>query len=165
MFWKRKAKSEWLPWYRAPGYKGNLTEAQKRQLDSFRTQDRHPAASYSDLPDEVQSYISRLELENYDFKQGKAAGATLVGSAFGALMLGASYFGVNIPPANSIWSYVIAILFLIVPWFHYSWQWKRNADEFQPRGGPRPVDEHIKQEWELAYLERLYLQERHSQEG
>ena len=36
--WKRKRKSEWLPWYRAPDYKGDLTEAQKRELDAFRMQ-------------------------------------------------------------------------------------------------------------------------------
>jgi exonuclease I len=30
--WKRKRKAEWLPWYRARNYKGDLTEAEKRQL-------------------------------------------------------------------------------------------------------------------------------------
>jgi hypothetical protein len=43
---RRKSSSERLPWYRAPDYSGNLTEAEKRQLDAFRMQARHPAARY-----------------------------------------------------------------------------------------------------------------------
>ena len=68
--WKKKHK-EFLPWYRAPGYKGHLTEDEKRELDSFRLREnkyseKHPAAHREDLPDEVQSYISNIEQELYD---------------------------------------------------------------------------------------------------
>jgi hypothetical protein len=42
---RSKRRVEWLPWYRARGYNGNLTEAEKRQLDAFRAQEKHPAAS------------------------------------------------------------------------------------------------------------------------
>jgi hypothetical protein len=46
---------------------GTMTEtsqrAEKRQLDFFRMQDKHPAATYDSLPQEVQSYIGGLELE------------------------------------------------------------------------------------------------------
>jgi hypothetical protein len=73
-----KHKSEWVPWYRARNYKGNLTEAEKRQFDAFRMQPRHPAATYDDLPEEVQNYIGRIEIELYDKKQEGAAGTAFV---------------------------------------------------------------------------------------
>ena len=72
--WKRKRKAEWLPWYRARNYKGDLTEAEKRQFDAFRMQPKHPAAQEDDLPEEVQSYIGRIEMELYDKKQEGARG-------------------------------------------------------------------------------------------
>ena len=40
--WRRKRKAEWLPWYQARSYKGDLTEAEKRELDAFRMQPKHP---------------------------------------------------------------------------------------------------------------------------
>jgi hypothetical protein len=40
---QRQSSSERLPWYRAPDYSGNFTEAEKRALDAFRVQARHPA--------------------------------------------------------------------------------------------------------------------------
>jgi len=43
--------------------------------------------------------------------------------------------------------------------------WKRNANEFRPRGGPSTIDEHIKQEWELDYLARLDWRERRKKAG
>jgi hypothetical protein len=42
MFRRKKKQPEHLPWYRARNYKGNLTEAEKRQLDFFRMQEKHP---------------------------------------------------------------------------------------------------------------------------
>src|SRR5215213_9302385 len=82
--WNRKRKAEWLPWYRAPNYDGDLTEAEKRELDAFRMQPKHPAARIYELPGEVQSYISKIEIELYDQKQERAAGRALVLSASGA---------------------------------------------------------------------------------
>lgn len=154
MWWKRNQNSEWLPWYRVPGFKGKVSEAQKRQLDAFRMQERHPAASYQDLPEEVQSYISRLELENYDFKQEKAANRPILASLLGAAILGVNYFGVFVQPSGSIWPYAIGLLLLIAPWFVYGREWQRNADELHPRrrGGPNMSDENIRKEWELDYL-------------
>ena len=84
---KKKRKAESLPWYRARNYKGNLTEAEKRQLDAFRMQPKHPAANYHNLPDEVQRYIIRIEMELYDKKQDGTAGRALTGSAVGAALL------------------------------------------------------------------------------
>jgi hypothetical protein len=42
--WKRKPKTEWVPWYRAHDYKGDMTETEKRELDAFRMEPKHPAA-------------------------------------------------------------------------------------------------------------------------
>ena len=75
--WKRKRKTKALPWYRARNYKGKMTEAQKRELDSFRAQEPHPAADYDSLPTEVQHYINRLEVEIYDNKQRQIAARAL----------------------------------------------------------------------------------------
>jgi hypothetical protein len=49
----------------ARNYKGNLTENEKRQLDFFRMQEKHPAADYDSLPEEVQRYINRITMEHY----------------------------------------------------------------------------------------------------
>jgi hypothetical protein len=84
--WKRK-QQEWVPWYRARNYKGNLTEAEKRQLDAFRTQPKHPAATFDDLPEEAQGYLSGIRLELYDKKQDGAASRAFVMSAIGAGVL------------------------------------------------------------------------------
>ena len=151
--WKRKRKTEFLPWYRAKGYKGNLTEAQKRELDSFRAQDTHPASNYDGLPTEVQNYIGRLELEIYDQKQEKIAAAALVVMALGLLTLYLTYFGAPEPTA---WRYVSGALCLVVPWFVYSYYWKKNAEAFMPTEpyAAFPTDEGRRFEWEIEYLSR-----------
>jgi hypothetical protein len=156
MWWKRKQDTEWLPWYRVPGFKGKISEAEKRQLDAFRMQKRHPAATMGDLPEEVRLYIVRLELENYDFKQERAVGGPMIAGLLGAASLSVSYFGVHIQPADSIWPYFLGLVLLIVAWSLYRREWKRNADELFPqrRGGPNLTDENIRKEWELEYLTR-----------
>jgi hypothetical protein len=55
----------------AQNYKGNLTENEKRQLDFFRMQEKHPVADYDSLPEEVQRYINRITMEHYDLKSDK----------------------------------------------------------------------------------------------
>jgi hypothetical protein len=74
---------EWLPWYRAHDYEGNLTEHEKRQLDALRVQPKHPAAEADDLPKEVQDYINRIECELNDEKQTVLFERTLLVSAIG----------------------------------------------------------------------------------
>jgi hypothetical protein len=59
------------------------SQVEKRQLDSFRMQESHPAADYDSLPEEVNS----LELENYDNKQGALALQTLFYSGIGGYFL------------------------------------------------------------------------------
>src|SRR3954451_19161342 len=76
MFRRKEEARQFIPWYRERSYKGNLTEEEKRELDSYRWMaqqpgGKHPAAEYGDLAAEVQSYISKLEIELYDKVQGE----------------------------------------------------------------------------------------------
>jgi hypothetical protein len=158
----RKRKAEWLPWYRARNYKGDLTEEEKRQLDAFRMQPTHPAARLDDLPEEVRNYIGRIELELYDKKQDGAASRAMFYSAIGAalhFLIYTGFFG-----APTVWSYAAGVLLLVVPWFIYRYEWKKNAEEFLPSDrSDRPcgvTDEGIRREWELEYLTRNRLAER-----
>jgi hypothetical protein len=154
--WKRKRKAEWLPWYRGPNYKGNMTEAEKFQLDAFRMQPTHPAAQWDALHEEVQSYINKIELELYDKKQEGAAGLALALSAIGAALLYLNYKGCFGPP--TLWSYIGAGLLLVLPWLFYRHQWNKNADEFMPLGDPsddapdNATEERFREEWKLNYI-------------
>ena len=91
--WGRRKSSERPPWYRASGYRGKLTEAEKRELDAFRAQPSHPAFEYGELPEHVEMYISGLEIEAYDLKQARAFGRALTCSLIGAAVLYATHFG------------------------------------------------------------------------
>lgn len=152
--WKRKPKPEWVPWYRASDYKGNLTEDEKRQFDAFRMQPKHPAAEVDDLPEEVQNYINGLELELYDHKQDAAAGRAFFLSAIGAALLFANYKGWFGAP--TIWSWLTSGIALAAPWLWYRYEWNKNAGELFPKDGSgNPIsrtDEEIRKEWELNYL-------------
>ena len=90
--WGRRKSSERPPWYRASGYRGKLTEAEKRELDAFRAQPSHPAFEYGELPEHVEMYISGLEIEAYDLKQARAFGRALTCSLIGAAVLYATHF-------------------------------------------------------------------------
>jgi hypothetical protein len=148
--WKRKA--EWVPWYRARNYKGNLTEAEKRQLDAFRIQAKHPAATFDDLTEEVQSYLSGIQLELYDKNQAGVAARAFLYSAIGAGMLFLNYKSCFAAP--TIWWNLGAVLLLICPWFVYRYQWHKNAEESTPKDAPwRATEEGIRKEWELSYID------------
>ncbi|MEY9198470.1 hypothetical protein ABIA16_003586 [Sinorhizobium fredii] len=154
MWWtRRKKETEMLPWYRQPTYKGKMTEVEKRRLDAYRMQPSHPAATIDELPEEVQSYINRLEIELYDKKQDMLAGRTIGVSSVGAAWLCINYFGL---PAPTIWTYAFGMALLAVPWLIYQFEWKKNADEFLPKkiepDALRPTDEGIRTEWELNYI-------------
>jgi hypothetical protein len=147
--WKRKPKPEWVPWYRARNYKGNLTEAEKRKLDALRMQPKHPAASWEDLPEEVQNYLIKIELELYDMKQERAVSKAMFLSAIGAGLIYLNYvgfFGVPVP----WWRYAAGALFLVVPWFAYRHEWNKNAEEMHP--GHNRTEEGIREQWELEYV-------------
>ena len=164
--WKRK--TERLPWYRAGDPKshiiiGNIPEAVKRQLDAFRMQPKHPAAHQDDLPEEVQSYIGSIEMELYDKKQEAAVTQAMFGSVVGAGLLFANYKG-WLPSISSFWSYVGAVLLLVVPWIWYWREWHKNAEEFTPEDY-HPTDEAIRREWEIKYLARSRRAERDASSG
>jgi hypothetical protein len=149
----RRHKQEWLPWYRARDYKGDLSEAEKRQLDGFRTQPvQHPAARLDQLPEEVQEFIGRIELELYDHKQQEAAGFAIVYSLIVVVVLVLNYLGCF--PHSTIWSYPAGALLLIATWVIYKRKWDRNAEEFLPSGDDAPsrTNEAFRQEWELNYI-------------
>jgi hypothetical protein len=150
---KRRHKQEWLPWYRARDYKGNLSEAEKRQLDAFRTQPTHPAARLDQLPEEVQEYIGRIELELYDHKQQEAAGFAFFWSLVVVIVLLLNYFGCF--PHSSNWAYPTGGLLFVAAWVIYKRKWDRNAEEFLPSGDDAPrsrTNEALRYEWELNYI-------------
>ena len=157
---KRKRQVEHLPWYRARNYKGDLTETEKRQLDAFRKQPKHPAAEEDDLPEEVRNYIGKIELELYDRKQDAIASNAFFSSAIGAALLFLNYKGWLGGP--TIWAYVGAGLLLVLPWLYYWYQRGKNADEFLPDDLPDPTDEGIRREWEVQYIARNRQAERHA---
>jgi len=134
-----------------------MSESEKRELDRIRDQEVHPACKYENLPSEVQTYISRLELENYDYKQHSAASMMMLGILFGSSILLSAYFGFNITPATSIWRYLVGVGFILACIVLFRREWKRNADAFLPKDdeAPSTVDEQLKQEWELAYIVRI----------
>lgn len=152
MFWRRARQREFLPWYRDPNYKGDLKEAEKRELDALRTQPKHPAARYEDLPDEVQAYIARLEVEAYDAKQDNASISSISCTLFGVALLCFHYLGT--PP--TFWTWTCGLGLLIVPWFVYRHRWNKNAKEFFPDSGGTisPADEAIRKEWEVRNVGR-----------
>ena len=127
MFRRKKKPTERLPWYRERNFKGNLTENEKRQLNSFRMRESHPAATNGSLPEEVQRYISSLEMEVYDRKQGSLVGGCLVVSVIGAFFLVRYIVGYQ---EGSFWAYTWALCLLVLPWIYYPIQWRKNADEF-----------------------------------
>lgn len=145
---------ERLPWYRARNYKGNFTEAEKRQLDAFRAQPKHPATRTEDLPEEVQDYINRIELELYDHKQQDAVGQAFFYSLIGAALLALHYTGC-LKATPTPWIYAFDVLILVSPWFFYGYRWKKNAEEFHD-----PTDEVIRKEWEIIYVIAMRGQQR-----
>ncbi len=154
MFFVTASEKEHLPWYRMKSYDGNLTEAQKRHLDQIRMRDRHPAPSFSDLPEEVQSYISGLEMTNYDAKQERAAAKALIFSAVGVALIYTGYKGTAYLPWPSL---IFGFVLLIGAWPLYGREWKKNAEEFLPKSDKAPThtDELLRREWELDEIARL----------
>ena len=153
MFWRNKRQEEQIPWYRQRGYKGNLTEDEKRELDSLRwlaqqPGGKHPAAEYSDLPEEVQSYISKLEIELHDERGTVLMGRVLVTSGIGVFIL-ADYFGWIAPiTRDSTLLFLIGLFLIVFPWFVYVHEEKKLRNEFRPGG----ASERIRAEWELDYV-------------
>lgn len=159
MFWRKRKKKEPLPWYRAPNYKGNLTEDEKQEFDSFRYQARrhgskHPAATYSDLPEEAGLYISRLHIELYDKLQENLVGRCFLVSGVNAFLL-LNYFGLISPKYNSTEIFLFGTALLLAPWIYYPIKWRKNADQHFG-----DTDESIRTEWELNYIANKKMSKR-----
>jgi hypothetical protein len=151
--------AEWVPWYRRKDYKGNLTEEEKRHLESFRSGDRHPAATYEDLPDEVQTYISELELALYDRKQESAVTKAMVFSLFGAFAIYSAYR--DVAWLGPTVGYLIGAGLIVIGWVNYRREWKRNADALWIENNDAPgvpfsrAQEALQQNWEIAEIGRF----------
>jgi len=129
VWWRKRKQSESLPWYRSPKYRGNLTEDEKRALDSFRLREKsygekHPAAGFEDLPEEVGMYISKLQIESYDQTQESLVGRYFVLSAVGAFLL-LNHFGWVSPKYDSTEVLVFGVVSLLAPWVYYPIKEKR----------------------------------------
>lgn len=153
-----KEKTEWVPWYRRKDYRGNLTELEKRHLDSFQNAERHPAAAYHDLPDEVQQYISEIELALYDRKQEALIGGTLGLTGIGAFLFFVAYhdLGWGAPLTNC----VLGAGLIVLAWGRCAQVWKRNADDLwiKEEGPGVPfsrTQEAIQRIWELEEISRF----------
>ena len=148
---RKKKKPEPLPWYRASSYKGNLTEDDKRELDSFRFREkahneRHPAASWDDLPEEVTDYVSKLQVELYNKTQDSLFNACLVMSGIGGFMI-LTHFGWISSRFDAIEVFLSGVFLFLTPWVYYPIKWKKTADRFW-----EDAREDIRHEWELGYI-------------
>jgi len=146
-----KKKAEPLPWYRSRKYKGNLTEDKKRELDSFRFREKthhekHPAASWDDLPEEVTDYINKLQVELYDRTQDSLFNACLVMSGIGGFMI-LTHFGWISSRYDSMEVFLSGVLLFLAPWVYYPIKWKKTADRFW-----EDAREGIRHEWEFSYI-------------
>ena len=144
MFGRKKKQTEPLPWYRTRNYKGNLTETEKRELNSFRHREseggEHPSTSYADLPEDVQSYLSKIQIEHYDLIQERLAGRVLLVSGCGAFLL-ANYFGwIPADTQHSGWALAYGAVLLVAPWVYYPIKWRKNADKFSEEQSPKAFD-------------------------
>ena len=144
MFGKQRKKQEWVPWYRRKDYKGDLTEAEKRELDAFRMQEKHPANHYQDLPNEVQERIIALEVKANEFELHTIATRCLFVSIAGAIITFLAYKGHG---DTGNFGYLIGILLLTVPWIFVIRGWRKNANEYC-----LDPDEGFRTEWELNYI-------------
>jgi len=154
---KMADKNEWVPWYRRSNYKGNLSEEEKRILDSFRLEEKHPATSYEDLPNEVQGYINRIELELYDKTQDSVAGKAFILTLVAAFLVFLAYEDLSY---NSFLTYVLGAMLFLFACFQYWRDWNKNANDLFPKEdkAPNRTDEGIQAEWELDYIVRLKRQ-------
>lgn len=148
----RKRKSEWLPWYRQKDYKGDLTEAEKRQLDAFRASGEHPSANPGSLPEEVKGYISNIESEKYDRKSDSRFHNTVMITVAGLQMIYIFYLRHD---EYRVFGYIIIPILIALFWWQNHLESVRDLDDYLPPPGsdkPFPTDEGIRREWELRYI-------------
>lgn len=151
-------EDEWVPWYRRKEYKGNLTEEEKRHLDSFRLEEKHPAVAVEDLPEEVLGYLSELEIAVYDAKQEGGATKAFVVTGIGALVIFLAYR--ELGWLSPLVGYVIGGAIIAFAWVNYSREWKKNADDLwmkqEGKGVPfSRTEEKLQEYWELDAISRF----------
>lgn len=147
-------KREFLPWYRKPGYRGRMSEEEKRHLDAIRDRHPHPAATGESLPEEAQSYINELELEVYDSRQGALLARTLLLFGIGVVITDANFL--HLVDVTGQWPAFVGVVLLVAPWPVYLWQWRKNSRGFLPSSDDpdwhNPTDERLREAWELNYI-------------
>ena len=148
---------EWVPWYRRKEYKGNLTEEEKRYLDSFRLEEKHPAAAVENLPGEVQAYLSELELAVYDARQDGIASSAFLFTGIGVLLLYLTYCEIVWLPL--LGGYIAGGVMIILAWINYSREWKKNAAGLWIKDDGKGVpfsrtEEKLQEYWELEAINR-----------
>lgn len=151
---RREKQREFLPWYRQAGYRGRMTEAEKRYLDAIRESPPHPAVKLEQLPGEAQDYLNELELEAYDREQEQLVERCAIVSVVGALLIDANFL--HLLDFTSWWAAITAIPLFVAPWLFYRWKWRQNADAFLPDldapGAVHPTDERLRAAWELRHI-------------
>ncbi|MCZ4272296.1 hypothetical protein [Maritalea porphyrae] len=140
---------EKLPWYRSKKYKGNLTENQKRQLDGFRMQEKHPATDPDSLPGDVQSYINSLEFDLIELKRDSSFYGAIAATVFAIALayyyyLGNGYF-------HTFVGYAFSIGLIVFAWWQHHKKNKALLEELTPSDSYDPTAEAIKREWEITY--------------
>ena len=142
--------AEWMPWYRRPDYDGKLTEEDKRFLDAF--QGNHPAARSEELPEEVQSYISRIELENFDFKKDTEFYRAIFFTVSSLLITFLAYDKDSI--VFSIFLIMGFSAITAAAWLSCRKRHKKIDDDFFPSelGAPGRTDRELRFEWEMGRI-------------
>ncbi|MEM9223465.1 MAG: hypothetical protein AAGB11_13820 [Pseudomonadota bacterium] len=163
-------KADWVPWYRRKKYDGDLTEEEKRYLDSIRYSGLHPTQSYLDLSAETQTYIDLMEIELYDEIQAAAARKMMVFAIFGLMIFASAFLTISFDLRFSFddLSYlncVGGLGLVLLAWFNYRREWKVNADQMrveqEGKGVPTTrTDEAIQKQWELSEIVRIRTQSR-----
>jgi hypothetical protein len=154
-------KVEWVPWYRRKGYAENLTEPDKRVLDGFRADGKHPAVALEDLPEEAQGYIVKLEIDVYDLQQNAVVGRGFAATGIGAFLLFGAYHEIG---WGAPWlGYILGPLIIGVGWIKCFRDHKKNAanlwiEQLWSKGDGMPFSvthEKLQEHWDLAHLANL----------
>ena len=141
------------PWYRRSDYRGAMNEENKAKLDAIRQKEPHPATKLEELPDDVQSYINRIENELYDSRQDRALANLL-------FCIGLAILTIYLIDENQrfgVWgSYLLAVILICFGWMAYRKASKENWIDFMKmeEDGSNFSDLGIQEEWELNYISR-----------
>ncbi len=154
-------EQDWTPWYRRNEYKGNLNEEEKRHLDSFRLKEKHPAVAFEDLPEEVQGYLTELELAAYDAKQNGVVTKAFLLCIIGGLVILLGYS--ELSWLSPLYGYVFGSAMIALAWANYSRERKKNADGLwiKQKGPCVPfsrTSEKLQEYWELDEIYRFRKQ-------